>query len=283
MRLAVITIMRSESGHTIVGNNVFNLRPGADIASISTGSRAMAGNGSFAVFATPADGARAAAIRLTGNPNAHAYKYDAVVAAAKKGSAVAFLNAWAASAWNSSHYGATGGKPNKLIARYAQAASPGIDTLVHPTGGGPKINVSNPTITGINAGGGNLGAWASQVNFPIGHVLTAADVQSIMSTLVANGWFANDPTGAAQQQTQLVLIGEIGKPWNKTLEQDIQSKLMTAATNANPAAGALGILGDVTQVVSALFDPAKWIRILALIAGAALTAWGGANVLRAAQ
>lgn len=289
MRLAVIVWMRGETGHIIIGNNPFNLRPGSDITLLSSGSRVSPGNGTFATFATPQLGAQAAAQRLASSSS---YGYPAVVAAARKGSATGFLTALAASRWSSGGYGTrnpkTGkltGKTTTLLASYAKAAPPSIDTAL-PLSGGPVRSTGSGTSD--NGSGvatppaGNLGAWANQVQFPVGHILTAQDVSSIMATLVAQGYFANDPTGAAQEQTQLVLISEIGKPWNKALEQDIQAKLATAATNANPFGGVLGALGILSQIAAALFDPRKWLLILALIAGTALTGWGGVNVLRAA-
>lgn len=295
MRGAVIAWMRAESGHTIIGGNPFNMRPGAGDAGTRIGTRtSINGNGTFSVYASPIVGAQVAADRLKGTTS---YGYPAVVKAAKTGSAVAFLNALAHSQWSgNSHYGMglhfTGA--NRLLAVYKTVGTPGSDTLQAPAnfnplgGGGPvRSTGSGTSATGVNdpttITGGNLGAWASQVNFPIGHVLTAQDVQSIMSTLVGNGWFAGDSTGAAQAQTETVLNGEIGKTWNKALEQDIQSKLMTDATTANPLGGLGAIAGDFAQVLGALFDPRKWILFLALLAGAAMTAWGGANVLRAAQ
>lgn len=283
MRAAVIAWMRKESGHSIIGGNPFNMRPGTGDAAARIGTRtAMNGNGVFSVYASPLIGAQAAADRLKASSS---YGYPAVVKAGRSGNPTSFLNALAHSQWSgNSHYGMgknfTGA--NSLLTVYRTVGTPVNDTIVNATlnsGSGQ----AGATLVSAPAAPTNLGAWANQVSFPVGHVLTAQDVQSIMATLVGNGWFAGDVNGAAQAQTLLVLNGEIGKPWSTTVEQDIQSKLMTAATSSNPLGGIGAIAGSLAQVVGALFDPRKWILFLALIAGAAMTAWGGANVLRAAQ
>lgn len=298
MEKAVVAWMRHESGSRIIGNNPFNLRPSAAAASgIKTcGSRTSVSSGQFAVFCSPTDGARAAAGLL--KSAGHDWRgYDRVVAAARKGDPIKFLDALARSAWSGSRYG--GPKNNGLLKTYAsitglstvdlQAAASSLydsNPVTSTKGGGAtegKPTVSK-NVTGTESGG-TLGAWGDSVVFPVGHVLTAADVQYIMATLSSRGFFTGDVGGVAQSITESVLNSKIGQPWNQSLLGSIQSALFTSANEAvpkTPLDPLFAVAGSVAQVVAALFDPYKWLLILSLIAGVALTAYGGVSIARAA-
>lgn len=286
MRLAVIAWMRAESGSTIIGNNPWNLRPGADDAAYRSGTRtSINGNGQFSVYPTAQAGAAAAAHRLVAA--GHDWRaYDVPVKAARKGDPIGFLNGIAHSAWDASRYGTKSG-PNKLLGIYAGLGGNVTNaelTYISTTGskdpqaGGAAISASVPTI-------GQLGGWNNIVVFPTGHILTASDIDYIMAQLAANGYFTSDSTGAAQSVTRAILASKIGKPWDKPLQDQLQKEFGSAANNATfKPLDALGsIAGSVTQVLAALFDPRKWLLFLALIAGAGLTAYGGTNVLAAAR
>ena len=102
MLVAVTAWFRQESGSTanVVGNNPFNIRPGAE-SYLAVGIRP----GNFLVFPNIETGFKAAALLLKGAGSA--YGYGAVVAAARSGNAINFLAALALSSWDIAHYGVT--------------------------------------------------------------------------------------------------------------------------------------------------------------------------------
>lgn len=207
MRKAVIAWMRHESGSTIIGNNPFNLRPSAAAASgvATVGSRHSVSSGDFAVFATPQDGAAAAAgLLLSGGNDWRGY--GGVVKSARKGDPIGFLDALARSAWSGSRYG--GPKNNGLLKTYASVTGLHYDTLQ------AAANLSGATPTGT------------------------------------------ETTGVAKKPPNISEGGLV-------------------APQTDFFAAAAGLIG-------ALFDPYKWMLFLSLLAGAALTAWGGINIARAA-
>jgi len=115
---AVVAWLRQESGglSRVIGNNPFNLRPGADDARFRSGIRTSRnGNGRFSMYATLAKGAQAAANRLLKAGND--YRGYAPIVKAVRGNyskrpedqqlqARDFLKAVAMSKWDASHYGA---------------------------------------------------------------------------------------------------------------------------------------------------------------------------------
>lgn len=150
MRKAVVAWMRHESGSTIIGNNPFNLRPGAAAASgVKTcGSRHSTSSGDFAVFCSPTDGAAAAAGLLkSGGDDWRGY--GRVVRAAQKGDPIAFLDALARSAWSGSRYG--GPKNNGLLKTYAGISGIGYATL----------QAAANVLPGVNPGGTETGGTAT--------------------------------------------------------------------------------------------------------------------------
>lgn len=301
MRKAVVAWMRAESGGHIIGNNPWNLRPGLDDAALRSGTRtSISGNGVFSVYATPQDGARAAARRLV-SAGKDWRRYDVIVTSARSGNAIGFLNAVALSAWdgghapNSGHYGlkgvklgisSTGGSNNLLKIFQGIGGNLGTATAGGPVTTDPTSMVPpDATATAGKLDPGIVGAWGNLVQFPAGHILTAADVEAIMGTLAAHGFFKDDPGGIAQSITHTILLSEIGQPWGKPMEDRLAAKFGTAAAQAlpkTPLDPLFAVAGSLAQIVGALFDPRKWILFLALIAGAAMTAWGGANIARAA-
>ncbi len=132
---AIVAWFRQESGSLshVIGNNAFNLRPGADDAKFRSGvRRSKNGNGMFSVYATLEQGFRAAANRLLSA--GHDWRgYDAIIRAARDGAhagmtkdqqtrqGLAFLTALALSAWDAGHYGAPDGNPqtNHLVRVWA--------------------------------------------------------------------------------------------------------------------------------------------------------------------
>lgn len=280
MRAAVTAWMRAESGNTVRANNPWNMTLGAahETGVKTCGSWQSASSGlTFAAFCSPQDGARASA-RLLLNAGHDWRKYDGIVSAARSGNPIDFLNALAHSAWDGGRYGTKNGGANKLLAIYTGVASKPGDT--RSEGGGVPMATTplSPTIE-------SLGGWNNIVSFPVGHILTAADVQLIMAKLAAAGYFQNDPAGVGQSLTAQILMRRIGQPWNKSLQDSLQADFLKSASEAvpkTPLDPLFAVAGVLTQVVAALFDPRKWLLVLALLAGTAMTAYGGINILRAA-
>lgn len=288
MRKAVIAWMRKESGTTIRANNPWNmtLRAASETGVKTCGSWKSQSSGLvFAAFCSPQDGARASARLLLAGGNDWR-GYGRVVKAARLGDPIAFLNALARSAWSADRYG--GPSNNSLLRVYASLGGDVSNLPATPRDGGTSLVPPDardaakgrylPPIS-------SLGGWGNIVSFPVDHTLTAADVDYIMARLALAGFFKDDTTGSAQSVTRAILASKIGKPWNKNLQDELQRDFFTAADNAipEPLDAVASIAGAFTQVLAALFDPRKWLLLLALIAGAALTAYGGANVLAAAR
>lgn len=298
MRLAVVAWMRAESGNTVRANNPWNMTLGAakETGIKTCGSWKSQSSGLvFAQFCSPQDGARASA-RLLLNAGHDWRKYDTIVAAARAGKPVSFLQALAASAWDAGRYGTKNGGRNKLLAIYAGMGGAVPKSALNdiapnevgpaPYTGGNSEGLNSPLARPLSQiGSGSLGGWGDHVVFPVGHTLTAADVDYIMATLAQLGYFKDDTTGSAQSVTRAILNSHIGQPWDKSMQDALQKEFFAAADNAIPkpldAIGSLG--GAVIQILGALFDPRKWLLVLALIAGAGLTAYGGKNVLAAAR
>lgn len=122
----------------VIGNNPFNIR----VSPLQSGTRATAGNGHFAVFASLTKGFEAAAYLLI--HGAKAYGYQTALNALKNGgnqAAVDFLAALAMSSWDAGRYGTTDWlsaydvNKNHLLSVYATIR--GIQ-LVNPVVGHPK-------------------------------------------------------------------------------------------------------------------------------------------------
>jgi hypothetical protein len=109
--LAVVAWFRQESGSVsrVIGNNPFNIRPGAASKYASGTRRGRVGG--FLTFTTFDRGFMAAAVVL--RALAPAYGYGLVIKAARAGDPIGFLAALARSSWSSSHYGAR----NAVVAR----------------------------------------------------------------------------------------------------------------------------------------------------------------------
>jgi hypothetical protein len=104
MLRAVTAWFRQESGSVakVIGNNPFNIRPGA-ASRLSNGTRTVVGNGTFLTFPSLAIGFQAAAVVLLASGGT--YGYDHAIAALKRGDEVGFLAKLAESSWCATHYG----------------------------------------------------------------------------------------------------------------------------------------------------------------------------------
>lgn len=119
-----------------------------------------------------------------------------------------------------------------------------------------------------------LGAWNNAVAFPTGHILTAADVDAIISQLDQQHFF--QATGgipglnqlaenAARDKTRAILMSHVGEAWNSTLEQSLQTQLFgaAAAATSNP-------LQSLADVAGKLVDPMTYVHTGALLIGLTL-------------
>lgn len=117
---AVIAWKRAESGTHIQRNNPLNIR----FFQGEPGYSHM--EGGFSVFTSLENGWRAVQFGLEKWPKGNFRKYAEIVTAARTGHYNTFLNAVAASAWDSGHYGMVHGGANKLIGIYHNIAVHGL-------------------------------------------------------------------------------------------------------------------------------------------------------------
>jgi hypothetical protein len=68
-----------------------------------------------------------------------------------------------------------------------------------------------------------------------------------------------------------VLLANVGKAWDKSLQDSLQAQLGVAADQAAKLPGPLDAIGSV---VGAVVDPGWWARVLALLAGVGLVSFG---------
>jgi hypothetical protein len=115
-----------------------------------------------------------------------------------------------------------------------------------PTGGYPSSKVGSTDQY--------LGAWNNSFTLPVGHVVTAADVTTMMTALDAGGYFQNDVLGQARGKTQTILNGAIGQTWGKPLQDSLQTQLQAAGAASGDPLGigaALGGLGSTVTTIAA--------------------------------
>lgn len=257
MRRAVIAWMRAESGMTIRANNPWNMTIGAaqETGIKTCGSWKSQSSGLvFAAFCSPQDGARASARLLLHGGNDWR-GYGRVVAAARKGDPIGFLNALAHSAWDGGRYGTKNGGPNKLLGIYASLGGDVSSAQAQLTGGASNAKLTSSSTTG-------LAAQLTKIFTDMGltdpaHIITPDEAKAIGAKL-GNVNLGHDLVGRS--------VGEV------------------TSTAALDPLGALGrIAASIAALVGALFDPRKWLLFFGLLAGVALTAYGGSNVLSAAR
>lgn len=101
-----------------------------------------------------------------------------------------------------------------------------------------------------------LGAWADKIKFPVGHIITVADVDKMMDTLDKAGYFKDDPAflGIGKSTTRQILMTAVGKQWDKSLQDQLQKQFGLAAQEATALGGvsdAIGGIGDAITKVAA--------------------------------
>lgn len=130
----------------------------------------------------------------------------------------------------------------------------------------------------------SLGAFSDLVSFPVGHVLTAADVDLIMATLDrAHYWTVpgSNPLTEAQAAnvTRDLLRRYIGRAWNKALQDEMSGAALSAANAANPANGiGAAIAGLPDAIGTVLRSTGLFLGLIALVlVGLYLVVRGGAE------
>jgi murein DD-endopeptidase MepM/ murein hydrolase activator NlpD len=160
------------------------------------------------------------------------------------------------------YVGSTGGSPDSPTANFGASSA-----HLHFGLWDRKVNrMINPQSFLENWDTSNLGAWGDQISFPVGHVLTAEDIDSIMQTLKENGWFTGDSIlGGSETKTREILTSHIGDIWSTNFEQTLQQEFMDAAEAAVDPITALANIGP--QIA----DTFTWIGFIligvVLIAG----------------
>lgn len=166
------------------------------------------------------------------------------------------------------HFGLWNRRTNKMVdpTRFLQAALAG---WTNPTPDAPDR-------------GNVLPGWGNLIKFPEGHILTDADVRSIIATLDAHGFFGAPVAGAISKGVaESVLLRFVGQPWTKDTQVAIQNAFNQSADEADDLGGAAAVLQPLADVAAAVLDPANWLRIIALFVGIALTGFGLFGVVRA--
>lgn len=175
------------------------------------------------------------------------------------------------------HFGLWDRKANKMIepTKFLLAARAGWND----SGGlRPPDSYDNNRISGFLTGWGNL------VSFPVGHTITAADVDTIIAKLKAGGLLGTpsnpDPFGISEGIVRGILMQHVGQAWNKSLQDQLAAEFGAAAVNAGDLGGAKTGLDAIGGAIGTLSDPGLWVRILALIVGLAIAGYGTVGVLR---
>lgn len=288
MQRAVAIWLRFESGGTITGNNPWNLHSGPPCVPgaphYQNGFCPLAGNlpgqignryagpgdKNVAVFSTLNAGANASAQNLIKLSNS-GFGYDKVIAAARSGNALGFLVAIQNSAWSAGHY-----SHSKLVGAFRGLFN--YNTVLTLNSGGAPISTGDP-------GTDYLGAWGNIVSFPIGHVITTADVDTIMTALTNAHFFDGDSLfGGTKTEVRDVLNGIVGREWNKALQDELQAKFFKSAVDAgDPLTKIANAIGGIAGIFGFLLDPQNWLYIIALSGGFVMAGYGfaklsGANI-----
>jgi hypothetical protein len=113
------------------------------------------------------------------------------------------------------------------------------------------------------APGERLGGWGDLISFPVGHIITAADITTILVTLQRAGWFDDEGPAAevvalAQYRGVLERVA-LGRPWTKALQDEL------AAAAGSAASDPLGLAGVADTITRGLGQVATTAVILAAV------------------
>ena len=129
-----------------------------------------------------------------------------------------------------------------------------------------------------------LGAFWDLISFPVGHILTVADVNRIVDVLdksgKLDGGFGTTGKAAALAIIRGILMQHVGDAWTKALQDTLQEKFNLAAGLSadafvpDPLKGAADALKAIGDLFAKLFDPQTYVRAGALILGLILALTG---------
>lgn len=260
------TWITMESGKTIYGNNPLNLtcRNGDGCYEGQIGWYRFPGNTrNFVAFDSPQSAAKAY-IKLLSSTT---YRYAPILAAARADKWQAMVTAIITSCWVSCNRHGYGGLNGSFW------------SVWNTMRGKVDADIASGKISDVPTTGTDdmLGAWNDLVKFPVGHILTEADVNTIIDKLDAAGYFnvAGIFTGG-KDKTREILMSHVGEAWTKELQDKLQQEFFGAADAAvdNP-------LQAIATLLTSLLDPAKWLRIGALVLGLILVFLGFQSVMSA--
>lgn len=281
MRRAVAIWLRFESGGTVVGNNPWNAHSGprcpkergycpgyGDLPGQIGNRYAGPGDQNVAVFRTLQDGVNVSADRLMASWGVQ-YGYHHVVREARQGDALGFLSALQRSSWSAGHYGYS-----KLVNAFNSSLGYNYTIVLRNVGGG----TTGPVDGGTPGGGGSIDLPNVDefISIPEGKILTEADIEYIIGRLMTIDIVKADPALGLLIQNILrdKLKQFVGKPWNKTTQNEMQAVIFAAAEEAKIKTPLDGVIEGATSVLGFLLDPENWLYIFALLAGIGLAGYG---------
>lgn len=252
---AVAVWLRFESGHTIIGNNPWNITGKG-----SCGSRTARNGQHFAVYCSIGDGTTATASLLKSNK-----AYAGIVQAIRAGNALGFFTALVKSPWDAGHY--NGGAA--LVTAWRSSLS----------GREVPLTFVNPG-TGSSSSGSTSGSDATLASF------TFTDWQSVLQSL----GISTDPThvisheeagkiadeyirrGVLPSSTRDQIIAAFD---GKTVAQAFQGNATDPVTAVANAIGGIGqSFAGIANVFGFLLDPENWKYIIAIFVGIPLALFG---------
>lgn len=122
----------------------------------------------------------------------------------------------------------------------------------------------------------NLGGFDNLINFPVGHILTAADVEHILDVISKAGWFQGDSFfGGTYAKAKDILLAHVGEPWSKTLQDALQAEFFGAANTADPIGMVGNAIGSVGQQLSDTFTWIGFIIVGVVLIGGGIYLLGG--------
>ena len=195
----------------------------------------------FAVYKTPTAGMEDAAWLIN-----NSQYYSGIRNAAKSGNIWAQARAIELSPWAGGHYGGAKG-PGGISRKLALITGKPIASVSQAVDS-TKEGASNPAAT-VAPKADMLPGFSYLVSFPTGHILTTADVDTIMAATDKAGWWDQLGGGTSYDIMKGILLQEVGKPWNKDMQDRIQGKV-------NMAAGLAGQIGPnaITALASVVPD-----------------------------
>lgn len=299
MRAAVKAWLRAEGISSVKRNNPWNLHQGPACGGANdTGKfcprnalpgqigvvNVAPGDRNVAVFKTLDAGVAANANNLVRLSNS-GYGYDRVVKYARAGDPVMFLHALARSSWSFGRYGTRDGGKNKLILYYNDATGQNADpkgyldydwgrkgTGNKGGGNGGKDGPGNADSTNYNSDSAFVRALRAylaahpEIN-PATDKVTADQFWDAVGNLPGFKGMRGDKNSEAE----MIASWFVGRSWS-----DVIGAASEGMSGNNPDA-----IAALADFITKLSNPGTWARILALIGGAAMVAYGAVNIYRA--